>query len=262
MDTTALSLKMKRLVRWLDDRCQPDNFVRRQFDGPPFGQCYVTIDPERQGKVASVNLNRVYLCGTEAGLDVDGFARLIELFTASGIKKFFVWLSPGPDMEMVRGWLEAGGFSRIRHVSYPTLLRTGAEPFQFKTDLAVREVRPDEIEAARDQLGETLWPDYRRSAGKDGFTHYMAFDGKCPVAIAALAVFEGLGYLTAAATAEADRRRGAQQALIARRIERAGLSGCSILVSETLSILEHSLRNLQRAGFRQAYEKEVYQWTG
>ena len=49
--------------------------------------------------------------------------------------------------------------------------------------------------------------------------------------------------------------------MIARRIERAGRGGCSMLVSETLSILEHSLRNLQRAGF-QAYEKEVYQWTG
>jgi hypothetical protein len=51
MDAIALSLKMKRLVRWLDDRCQPDNVVRRQYDGPPFGRCYLTIDPERQGEV-------------------------------------------------------------------------------------------------------------------------------------------------------------------------------------------------------------------
>jgi hypothetical protein len=133
---------------------------------------------------------------------------------------------------------------------------------RFATELDVREVGVDDIEAARDQLGETLWQEYARSAGKDGFFHYMAFDGKRPVAIAALAIFEGLGYLFAATTKEADRGRGAQQALIARRLEQAARSGCSVLASETLSILEHSLRNLQRAGFQQAYEKEVYAWGG
>ena len=35
-----------------------------------------------------------------------------------------------------------------------------------------------------------------------------------------------------------------------------------MLVSETLYMLEHSYRNLQRAGFREAYEKEVYEWNG
>jgi GNAT superfamily N-acetyltransferase len=65
-----------------------------------------------------------------------------------------------------------------------------------------------------------------------------------------------------AATAESHRRRGAQQALIAKRIERAEQAGCSTLVSETLYMLEHSYRNLQRAGFREAYEKEVFEWDG
>ena len=45
----------------------------------------------------------------------------------------------------------------------------------------------------------------------------MAFDGSRPVATAALAVFEDLGYLLSGATREADRKRGAQQALIAKR---------------------------------------------
>jgi N-acetylglutamate synthase-like GNAT family acetyltransferase len=97
--------------------------------------------------------------------------------------------------------------------------------------------------------------------GQEGFFHYMAFDGTRPVAIAALCVFEDLGHLMAAATADSDRKRGAQQALIAKRIERAEQQGCSILVSETLYMLEHSYRNLQRAGFHEAYEKEVYEWN-
>jgi GNAT superfamily N-acetyltransferase len=177
------------------------------------------------------------------------------------VKKFFVWLSPGPDMETVRGWLEARGLSRRPYVRYPTLLRDGKAPAPFKTDLEIREVTSDEIAAARAALGETMWPGYLRSAGRDGFLHYMAFDGTRPVATAALAVFEGMAYLLSASTGEADRKRGAQQALIAARLARAEQLGCAIAVSETLNILEHSLRNLQRAGFREVYEKEVYAWS-
>ena len=125
----------------------------------------------------------------------------------------------------------------------------------------MREVGADEIAAMHEPPDQTIWPDYLRTAGSEGFFHYMAFDGKRPVAIAALCMFEDIGYLTAAATAESHRRRGAQQALIAKRIERAEALGCAIEVSETLYMLEHSWRNLQRAGFQEVYEKEVYEWS-
>jgi GNAT superfamily N-acetyltransferase len=165
-------------------------------------------------------------------------------------------------MEIARAWLEQSGLCRIRRTGYPTLCRRDRAPVQFSTDLGIREVSTGDVAASRDQLGETLWPEYARSAGRPGFFHYMAFDGSRPVAIASLAVFEDLGYLMSATTAESHRRRGAQQALIAKRIERAEQAGCSMLVSETLYMLEQSLRNLQRAGFQEVYEKEVYEWNG
>jgi N-acetylglutamate synthase-like GNAT family acetyltransferase len=260
MDKASLALQMKRLIMWLDQGCQPDDLVRRQLATPPFGSCYLTVDPARQGPFASSNYNRVHMCGAEPGLEPDGIQRLIEQFQAAGVTRFFVWLSPGPDMPRVRGWLEAAGFSRIRRTGYPTLCRVGSAPAGFTTDLDVREVARDEIAGAGERLGDTLLPEYTRSADKPGFFHFMAFDGARPVAIAALCVFEGLGYLMAAATATADRKRGAQQALIASRIARAAQIGCSVLVSETLYMLEQSYRNLQRAGFEELYEKEVYEW--
>jgi hypothetical protein len=58
--------------------------------------------------------------------------------------------------------------------------------------------------------------------------------------------------------AEPDRRRGAQQALIAARIAKANELGAGLIVAETLTMLESSLGNLERAGFREVYEKEVY----
>ena len=261
MNETALALKMKPLMRWLDSRCQPDDFTQRQFDAAPFGQCYVTMDPDRQGPAASFNRNRVYMCGKEPGLEPDGLTGLIELFTGAGVDRFFAWLSPGPDMDAVRRWLDERRFSRVRWTGYPTLCRDSRTPVHVRTELTVRQVGADQVAAARDELGDTMWPEYARSAGQEGFFHYMAFDGARPVAVAALCVFEGLGYLTCAATAERHRKQGAQQALIARRIEKAEEMGCSVLVSETLTMLEHSYRNLQRAGFRDVYEKEVYEWS-
>jgi hypothetical protein len=261
MDKSALALQMRRLAVWLDRSCQPEGLVRRQFATAPFGSCYLTIDPARQGPFASSNYNRVHMCGAEPGLEPDGIKLLIQQFKAAGVKRFFIWLSPGPDMHLARGWIENAGFARIRRTGYPTLHRASTAPSRFTTDLQVREVTADEIAGARDQLGDTLWPEYARSAGKPGFFHFMAFDAARPVAIASLCAFEGLGYLMAAATAASDRKRGAQQALIAGRIARAAQIGCSALASETLYMLVHSYRNLQRAGFEEVYEKEVYEWN-
>src|SRR5258707_12973198 len=88
----------------------PDGFIRKQFDGPPFGNCYVTIDPGGEAPFASANKNRVYLCGRDAGMDAESIRHLVDLFAGQGIKRFFVWLSPGPDMELVRGCSRRPGF--------------------------------------------------------------------------------------------------------------------------------------------------------
>jgi hypothetical protein len=261
MDTIDLSLKMKRLTAWLDTQSHPDGLAGRRFHGVPFADVYVTIDPEHQSPSASANLNRVHLCVAEEGMGADGVKRLISFFVGHGVRRFFVWLSPGPDMGMARRLLDQAGLSRLRWTGYPTLCRERHAPVHFKTDLDIRKVGLEEIAASRETLGETLWPGYVTSAGRDGFFHYMAFDGRRPVAIAALCIFEDIGYLMAAATAEADRGRGAQQALIARRVAQAEQLGCAMLVSETLHMLAHSHRNLQRAGFAEIYDKEVYEWN-
>jgi len=258
MDSSALASKLKRLAVWFDRNCQPAGFIQRCHDRAPFGGAYVTIDPGRQGPAASGNWNRIHLCGAEPGLTPDGLSRLTEQFTAAGVRQFFVWLSPGPEMDTIRGWLAARALKRVPWTGYPTLYRASLTPATFETALEIREVGPAEIARARDALGDTMWREYETSAGQDGFFHFMAFDAGRPVAIGALAAFEGLGYLNSAATAEGDRKRGAQQALIAKRIEKARAVGCTALAVETLTMLEHSLRNLQRAGFEQVFEKEVY----
>jgi hypothetical protein len=258
MDRFSLAKTMKEMTRRTDACWRPADSVQHQFAGAPFGSTYVCISPGEQGEFASSNHNRLHLCGVEPGLTADGTTGLLKLFGDAGIGRYFVWISPGPDMEAVRRWLADAGLARRPSVAYLTLARDAWEPAQAATGFDVREVGRQEIERLSARLDGVIWPEYLRSLGAPGMHHFMAFEGERPVASAVLCNFKELGYLSMALTAEPFRRRGAQSALIAQRIKKAVAVGCEIVVSETLSILEHSLGNLQRAGFEVAYEDEVY----
>src|SRR6185369_611977 len=105
MNELALARTMKRLAAWMDDRSGRTRLIQHRFEGAPFGNAYVSIAPGDDSPFASANHNRVHLCGTDGGLTRDGVMRLASLFDEAGVSRFFVWLSPGPDMEAARAWL-------------------------------------------------------------------------------------------------------------------------------------------------------------
>jgi len=249
---------MKEMTRRTDSYWRPADIIQHQFARPPFGSAYVCISRSEQGERPSSNHNRLHLCGAEPGLEADGITGLMTHFSEAGIGRYFVWVSPGPEMEAVHRWMANAGLARRPYVAYLTLARDAREPAPAATGFDVREVGQQEIERLSGRLDGVIWPEYLRSLGAPGVHHFMAFEGEQPVASAVLCTFKELGYLSMALTAEPFRRRGAQSALIAQRIKKAVTVGCKIVVSETLSILEHSLGNLQKAGFKVAYEKEVY----
>lgn len=98
-----------------------------------------------------------------------------------------------------------------------------------------------------------------RCVGRPGWSHYIAFAGDTPAAVAALYVQGGAAWLGAAATLEGHRRQGAQGALFARRIEDALQQGARWLTLETApdwpDLPGDSLRNAARAGFHPAYQR-------
>ena len=259
MDREALASKMRALQSWIDSGESSATCVRQQFSRPPFGFAEVTVDPRSTEPAASYNRNRIVLCGSSGGLTLDGLHEMIGLFHSREVDRFFVWLSPGPNLDLIRGWFRTLGFVKVPWTRYPTLLHNGRSASPVRGNLTVREVDSDEVASARARIGEAMMEGYAESAGRNGFHHYMAFDSGRPIAVAALVRFEDIGYLTYAGTAEPDRRRGAQSALIAHRVEQALAFGCVHIVSQTLSMLADSLNNLQRAGFREVYEQEVFE---
>ncbi len=71
------------------------------------------------------------------------------------------------------------------------------------------------------------------------------------------------GYLGPAVTLESHRGRGAQSALIARRLREAAALGVDLVTVETAAETDErpvvqSYRNLRRLGFEEAYRRPNY----
>ncbi|MFB6720733.1 GNAT family N-acetyltransferase [Kribbella sp. NPDC056345] len=101
-------------------------------------------------------------------------------------------------------------------------------------------------------------------AGVPGCTAYGAWDGDKLVATGALVVTGEIGECVSGTTLPAYRGRGAQSAILARRAEDAFAAGCRWVTSETgkPGPGEHnsSLANMERVGFKVAYDRPIYRW--
>jgi GNAT superfamily N-acetyltransferase len=99
-----------------------------------------------------------------------------------------------------------------------------------------------------------------RLVGRSGWSCVMAFDGAAPVATGALFVSGDYAWLGFDATLPSHRRRGAQSALLARRLQEAAARGARLATLETGARLpgrpDNSYRNILRAGFAEAYLRQ------
>ena len=97
-----------------------------------------------------------------------------------------------------------------------------------------------------------------------GFTTYGAWEGTQLVATASLFVHDGVGTLSGAATLPSHRGRGAQTALMVRRIRDAAARGCRWITGETgaesAEARNPSLHNMRRLGLVELYERRNWVW--
>ena len=104
-----------------------------------------------------------------------------------------------------------------------------------------------------------------QAIGRPHWHHYLAFEGDTPIASGAMYVADGAAWFSFAATDAAYRKRGAQQALIVRRLHDAADAGCrwvSVETAEdTVTRDAPSFRNLRRLGFEVAYRRPNYLWV-
>jgi GNAT superfamily N-acetyltransferase len=258
------ALEQVEAVVWTDlyRAASPDDIGACELDVTTVGAATVMT----AGLVDVLGFNRVVGLGigtpaTEAMLDA-----IVAHYDTAAVPRFFVQLSPAAAPAALFDWIRRRG---LRHYNnWAKLFRPVGDPPEAATDLHVEHVGPEHARTFADLVAPAFdWPDavrpwMARIVGRPGWHHYIAFDGDTPAATAALHVTGRYGYLGPAATHPDLRRRGAQSALIARRLRDAAVLGCEMLITETAEDRPDdpspSFRNMRRAGFQVAYVRPNY----
>lgn len=224
------------------------------------------VAPGCSGYYPSQNPNRVVHLGTRGQASEADVEAFVAEYHGAGLERFFIYLSPGPQMRPLMRWLRRSGMRKCNESSVLAREASGA-PLAAATDLEVRRAERTDSEAVRHVLSqgrhdqEPLWSDTVLDIlGEPGVHVFLAWCGDEPVATGTLYVHGGLGYLGNGMTLEAFRSRGGQSGLIAARLAMAAELGCDTVTCETYRFLETSYHNLQRQGFSELYYRRIYRW--
>lgn len=195
---------------------------------------------------------------------------IVARYRGAGVRRFLIPVSPAARPEMIVPWLEARGFRR--HNAWVKLHRESERMPEVTTaGIHVEEIGPERatefgkivqtgfsmIDIAGEWVGLTV--------GRPGWRHYLALDGAKPVAAAGMYLRGSWAWFGFMATLEEARGRGAQSALVARRITDAHAADVRWLSVETAEDTPErdapSFRNVIRQGFRVAYLRPNWLWT-
>ncbi len=264
---------------------------------PPQEAARLGLAAERMGSAAVIltrksentMYNKLAALGQASPATERQVDRFIDLARQQRVKKISVPLGDGMRPRSLPRLLESRGFQR----GYPgAKLWRDASPLPLPlpspridsrrrsgkaTPISVRRVRPAEASVWVDVVSEVWrvfgfrrqWFEARVAA--PGWRHYLGWIDDQPVAAAALfvgTVGSGasavkVGHLVDGVTLKPWRRRGAQAAIIRRRVADGRRLGCELFTSETAPPLPRmpqvSFRNLQRQGFELAYLR--YPWN-
>lgn len=214
------------------------------------------------------DFNRTLNLGLQRAVTDAALDDLLAATRRQGLLQLMVGLLPGAQPADLRGRLLRRGAQPTR--AWMQLWRVPGSPHVPRAGLEgvldVRTVGADEqttfVEVLTRGMGmpPALGALPRSLFGRAGWTHYLAWSGESAVACASLYLRGEDAWFGAAATLPEHRRRGAQQALIARRLADAAQAGarlCSTQVAEDLPGRPNpSEHNMRRAGFQTAYRRE------
>jgi hypothetical protein len=182
-------------------------------------------------------------------------------FEATNVKNWIIQLAPGAD-ELAR-LLAARGFERHPR-TWAKFIHAG-DPPTSRTELIIREIDArharafGEVGAAAFGLPAPAAPWIASIVGGPNFRTFMAFAGETPVAGGTVFTKDGGAWLGFGGTLASHRGSGAQTAILAARIRAAQDAGARLISTETGIPHEGeagpSFKNIQRAGFRIAYER-------
>ncbi len=211
-------------------------------------------------------LNRVLGPGLDKPFASRMLEKIIGLYRESGTKKFFFQIPPAARPENIPGILRQYGLEHYNN--WVKLYREAGRIDIPETGLRVEKIDSGKGGIFGDIVAQSFgWPDggSKWVAGLTGcprWNHYMAFNDDTPIATGAFFVDGDFAWIDFAATLEKYRGRGAQKALLKRRMDDIVQAGAKYVVVETAQQTAEkdapSYRNMVRYGFREAYIRPNY----
>ncbi len=202
----------------------------------------------------------------DAAPDPDAtLARILERLRQTGVA--VVGLDDHPDLDPAYGhdWIVAQGFEPDSEEQIDWMPLDTFTPEPTAPGIRVEQISDDDAADFASILNEGfgaaadagLGPIFASVIGKPGWLHYIAYVDGEPGAAAALFIADNVADCFIAATRPSARRRGAQTALINRRLQDGRTAGCDIATAQSV-IGSASPRNFGRRGFMPVYRRTIY----
>lgn len=211
--------------------------------------------------------NRVLGYGTAQTATPERLSALTERLRTVANPNHFIHLAPFAAPADLAEWLPPLGYRRYPR-PWAKFWRGAAAPPAIPTTLRIVETTPDRAMDFAKPVAEGFGapPPFQAwlgaMPGRAGWRNYAAYDGEEPVAGGAMFVRGNTAWLGVAATRPGFRGRGAQGALMARRIADAIAAGCARIATETGVPMGNeanpSFDNMIRCGFRIGYLRDNY----
>lgn len=194
----------------------------------------------------------------------------IEAFYRERGARVFHEVSPLADQSIL-ALLGERGYRPIEMTSvmYQELGDERTDLPQMNPNITARAIDPDEADLWADvalkgwATEHPMLGDFMRSFGRiaartsGGHPFIAELDGR-PVAVGGFAIYDDVCILSGAVTIPADRRQGAQNALLSARLHYAAATGCTLALMCALPGSQ-SQKNAQKNGFNIAYTRIKWQ---
>lgn len=238
--------------------------------------CGIVVEPWDDGAIVAATRLDVLALNRAVGIGAGGpphderIRRVLRSFRSIGSPRFFVQVAPFEGSEALESKLTDSGLGHYNN--WMRLSRDLTDlPAVADSDLEVRPIGPSDAEAFSAIVSEAFGypPDVERlvrcPVGRPGWRHYLVHEDDRPIAGAAMFLAGDAAWFGFAGTVAERRGRGAQTALVIRRLQDAAAEGCRLVSVETAEPTpDHeapSYRNLRRLGFSVAYRRPNYLWT-
>jgi hypothetical protein len=212
----------------------------------------------------NARVNRVTGFGLDRPLDEETLDRTIALYPH---RVFSIQPSPMTRPPELSGWLAARGFA----VGFHWLIwarEAQPPPDEPATGLELRRLEPEHAKEFATLVCTAyasparLAPLHAAGVGRPHWHHWGAFDADRLVSAGVLYVHGEVGRLFTAGTLPTHRGRGAQGALLVRRMREAHALGCHWVTAETADDLPDkpnpSVHNLTRLGWRLLHRRPAW----